>query len=157
MPAISLRREWPLLLLFIGGVLGIGMIVGLVTEPGDGYLSTLEIPDLVPPQWLSAAVWVLLCLAFAVAGWRHWLRDPSSGETRLWLAVLILSWWYSPAFYVIRSPLLALIIVLTMMALMLIFIQRCWSRERLSALLFIPALLWVVYAAAMTAAIVVMN
>jgi benzodiazapine receptor len=154
---ISLRREWPLLLLFVGGIIGIGMIVGLVTEPGGDYLATLEIPDLILPAWLSTAIWLLLCLAFAIAGWRHWLRDSSSVETRLWLAVLILSWWYSPAFFVVRSPLLALIIILFMAALMLVFILRCWTRERISALLFIPCFLWVAYAAAMTAAIVAMN
>lgn len=157
MTTISLRREWPLLLLFIGGIIGIGLVVGLVTEPGGDYLATLEIPDQLLPYWLSTAIWLLLCFAFAIAGWRHWLRDSASVETRLWLAVLILSWWYSPAFFVIRSPPLALVIILTMAVLMLAFIFRCWSRERISALLFIPCFLWVAYAAAVTAAIVVMN
>ena len=157
MTAISLRREWPLLLLFTGGIIGIGMVVGLLTEPGDQYLASLEIPDLIPPQWLSASVWLLLCVAFAIAGWRLWLRDRSSMETRLWLTTLILSWWFSPVFYVIRSPLLALVVILMMVAAMVAFIVRCWTRDRISALLFIPCLLWVGYAAAMTAAIVVMN
>ena len=157
MTAISLRREWPLLLLFTGGIIGIGLVVGLLTEPGGEYLASLEIPDLVPPQWLSTVIWLFLCLAFAIAGWRLWLRDASAIETRLWLTTLILSWWFSPVFYVIRSPLLALAVILTMVAVMVIFIVRCWSRDRISALLFIPCLLWVGYAAAMTAAIVVMN
>jgi tryptophan-rich sensory protein len=145
-----------LLLLFIGGVMGIGLVVGLVAEPGD-YLSTLEIPDLILPGWLSTAVWLLLCVAFAVAGWRLWLIDPSSTETRLWLAVLILSWWYSPVFFLIRSPMLALLVISVMTALMFYFVVRSWARDRISALLFIPCLLWVGYGAAMTAAIVVMN
>lgn len=157
MTTISLRREWPLLLLFIGGIFGIGLVVGLVTDPGSAYLATLTIPDLVPPEWLSTIIWVLLCLAFAISGWRLWLRDHSSTETRLWLATLILSWWYSPAFYIIRSPLLALGVLLLMAMLMALFIFRCWGRDRISALLFIPSLLWVGYAAAMTAAIVAMN
>lgn len=157
MTTSSLQREWPLLLLFISGIIGIGVVVGLIAEPSGEYLTILEIPDLVLPGWLSTTIWLLLCLAFAIAGWRHWLRDSSSVEMRLWLAVLILSWWYSPAFFVIRAPMLALIIILVMAALMLVFILRCWSRERVSALLFIPCFLWVAYAAAMTAAIVVMN
>lgn len=157
MTTISLRREWPLLLLFTGGIIGIGLVVGLLTEPGGEYLASLEIPDLVPPQWLSTLTWLLLCLAFAIAGWRLWLRDPSSIETRLWLVTLILSWWFSPVFYVIRSPSLALAVILIMFTVMVVFIFRCWSRDRLSALLFIPCLLWVGYAAAMTAAIVAMN
>jgi tryptophan-rich sensory protein len=152
-----LRREWPLLLLFTGGIIGIGLVVGLLTEPGGEYIASLKIPDLIPPQWLSTLTWLLLCIAFALAGWRNWLRNSSSLETRLWLSTLILSWWYSPVFYVIRSPLLALAVILLMAAVMIAFIVRCWSRDRISAMLFIPRLLWVGYAAAMTAAIVSMN
>jgi translocator protein len=155
--AISLRRGWPLLLLFLGGVIGIGLVVGLVSEPTGDYLERLAMPDLVLPGWLNTLVWLLLCLAFAVAGWRLWLLDSSSTETRLWLAVLILSWWFSPALFLVRSPPLALAIIVLMVALMLLFVVRSWSRDRISALLFVPCTLWVAYAAAMTAAIVAMN
>jgi tryptophan-rich sensory protein len=145
-----------LLLLFIGGVIGIGLLVGLVAEPGD-YLTSLAVPDVVLPGWANTLVWLLLCVAFAVAGWRLWMLDPSSTETRLWLAIQILSWWFYPAFFLIRSPGLALVVITLLAAMMLNFIMRCWSRDRVSALLFIPCFLWVSYAAALTAAIVLMN
>ena len=154
---ISLRRGWPLLLLFLGGIIAIGLVVGLVSHPTEEYLDSLEMPALMLPAWMSTIVWLLLCVAFAVAGWRLWLGDSSSIETRLWLAVLILSWWYSPALLLVRSPPLALAIILVMAVLILLFIIRGWSRDRISALLFVPCFLWVAYATAMTTAIVVMN
>ena len=154
---ISLRKGWPLLLLFVAGVIGIGLVVGLIAAPPEGYLQSLKIPDLVLPPEISGPLWFLLAIGFAVAGWRLWMTDPSSLETRLWLAIQIVSWWYSPAFFVMRAPAVALVVIASLSLLMLCFIFRAWSRDRVSALLFIPCFLWVGYATAMNAAIVVMN
>jgi benzodiazapine receptor len=145
-----------LLLLFIGGVIGIGFVVGLIADPGP-WFEELRIPDLVLPEWISTPLWFLLATAFAVAGWRLWMLDSSSHEMRLWLGIQILSWWYSPVFFLIRAPALALGIIAIMAALMIWFMARAWSRDRISSYLFIPCFLWVAYVVAMNAAIVMMN
>lgn len=156
MTSISLKQGWPLLLLFIGGVIGIGYVVGLIAAPGE-RLTELRIPDLLLPESVTTPLWLLLAIAFAVSGWRLWMRDSASLEMRIWLGIQILSWWYSPVFFLIRSPALALVIIVVMAALMLWFIFRTWSRDRISSLLFLPCFLWVSYAAAMSGAIVAMN
>lgn len=158
MTTISLKQGWPLLLLFTGGVIGIGFVVGLIADPGPGSgIEELRIPDLVLPKWISTPLWFLLATAFAVAGWRLWMLDSSALEMRLWLGIQILSWWYAPVFFLIRSPALALGIISVMAGLMAWFMVRAWNRDRISAYLFIPCFLWVAYVAAMNAAIVVMN
>ncbi|HEY9010777.1 MAG TPA: TspO/MBR family protein [Devosia sp.] len=143
--------------MFIVGVIGASMVVGLIAAPPAGYLESLRIPDLVIPPAISGPLWLALAVAFAVAGWRLWTLDPSSTETRLWLACQIVSWWFSPAFFVMRAPLLAFIVIAALFVLMAAFILRAWNRDRISAYLFIPCLLYVGYIAAMTGAIVVMN
>lgn len=153
---ISLKKGWPLLLLFVGGVIGIGIVVGLIAAPGP-WIEELRIPDLVLPDWISTPLWLLLATAFAVAGWRLWMLDSSTREMRLWLGIQILSWWYSPVFFLIRAPALALGIIATMAGLMIWFMVRTWSRDRVSSYLFIPCFLWVGYVVAMNAAIVLMN
>lgn len=145
-----------MLLLFIGGVIGIGFVVGLIADPGP-WFNELRIPDLVLPDWISTPLWFLLATAFAVAGWRLWLLDSASTEMRLWLGIQILSWWYSPVFFMIRSPFLALCIITIMALLMVWFMVRTWRRDRISSYLFIPCFLWVAYVVAMNGAIVVMN
>lgn len=158
MTTISLKQGWPLLLLFTGGVIGIGFVVGLIADPGPGSgIEELRIPDLVLPKWISTPLWFLLATAFAVAGWRLWMLDSSALEMRLWLGIQILSWWYAPVFFLIRSPALALGIISVMAGLMVWFMVRAWNRDRISAYLFIPCFLWVAYVVAMNAAIVVMN
>lgn len=153
---ISLRNNWPLLLLFIAIVMGIGFVVGLIAAPGP-WLQQLTMPPYVVPEPISTALWFLLAIAFSVAGWRLWLKDSSSVETRLWLASLILSWWYSPTFFVARAPHAALAVIVLLAGLMAIFILRTWTVDRVSALLFIPCTLWVVYAATMTGWIIAIN
>jgi tryptophan-rich sensory protein len=99
----------------------------------------------------------MLCIAFAVAGWRLWLIDSSSFETRLWLAILILSWWYNPIFFVARAPMAALVVIGLLAVLMLIFVVRTWTADRISSLLFVPCLAWVVYATMLTAWVIQLN
>jgi tryptophan-rich sensory protein len=153
---ISLRDNWPLLLLFVAVVMGIGFVVGLISTPGP-WFETLNKPPYILPDAISGAVWFLLCVAFAIAGWRLWLIDSSSTETRLWLASLIVSWWFSPIFFVARAPTAALAVIICLLALMLIFIVRTWRVDRLSAILFIPCAAWILYAVVLTAMIVSLN
>lgn len=157
MKTISLRTGWPLLAMFIVGVVGAGVVVGLIAAPPEGYLDTLRIPDLILPSAVSGPLWLALAIAFAVVGWRLWTVDPSSTATRIWLAIQILSWWFAPAFFLMRAPIVALLVILALAVLMFWFILRAWKYDRVSAWLFIPCLLYVGYTAAMTAAIVAMN
>ena len=143
--------------MFITGVVGASLVVGLIASPPAGYLETLEIPDLIIPEVISGVLWLGLSVAFAVAGWRLWTIDSASVETRLWLATQIISWWFAPAFFVMRAPIVALLVIGILCVLMIWFIMRTWSHDRLSAWLFIPCLLYVGYIAAMTAAIVILN
>jgi translocator protein len=143
--------------MFIAGVIGASMAVGFISAPPEGYLEALRIPDLIIPSAISGPLWLALAIAFAVAGWRLWMVDPSSTETRIWLAAQIISWWFSPAFFIMRAPPVALLVIAILCGLMLWFIVRAWDRDRVSAYLFIPCFLYVAYTAAMTAAIVMMN
>ena len=59
--------------------------------------------------------------------------------------------------YLGYAPIVALLVIGILCVLMIWFVFRTWSRDRVSAWLFIPSLLYVSYTAAMTAAIVVLN
>lgn len=156
MTTVSLRTSWPLLLLFVAIVMGVGFVVGLISAPG-AWVQQLVLPPLVLPDAISTGVWFLLCIAFAVAGWRLWLIDSASPQTRLWLAILILSWWYSPVFFVARAPWAALVVIGLLTVLILIFIVRTWRVDRISSLLFIPCFLWVAYATVLTWWVIQLN
>lgn len=137
--------------------MGIGFVVGLIAAPTPAYVAALKLPPIIVPAAISGILWFLLAIAFAVAGWRLWLIDSASIETRLWLAILILSWWYQPLFVVARAPLAALVVIGLLTLLMAVFVVRAWTTDRLSALLFIPCTLWVAYATVLTGWIIAIN
>jgi benzodiazapine receptor len=153
---ISIRNSWPLLLLFIAIVFGIGFVVGQISGPSE-LVKQLTLPPAVLPDYISGGIGFLLSIAFAVAGWRLWLIDSASLETRLWLAILILSWWYSPVFFIARAPLAAFVIIALLTFLMTVFVWRTWTRDRVSSLLFIPCALWVAYATVLTGWVIQLN
>lgn len=136
--------------------MGVGFVVGMIAAPGP-WVRELTLPPTLLPDYVNTVTWVVLCFAFAVSGWRLWLIDSSAIEMRLWLAILILSWWFGPLMFVARLPLAALVVIALLAVLMVVFIVRTWRVDRLSSILFIPCVAWVAYAAVMTAWLITLN
>jgi benzodiazapine receptor len=148
-------KKWPSLLLFIVVVLGIGWAVGYVTAPGEWYAS-LNKPFFNPPGWLFAPVWSILYVLIAIAGWRVWTAGETT-LTSLWFIQMVLNFLWSPAFFGIQMPALALVIIIVLLVTIYAFIVKAWNRDRTSALLFLPYAAWVTFATLLNFSIVVLN
>jgi tryptophan-rich sensory protein len=138
---------------FVIGVFAIGLAIGSVTRP-DAWYAALAKPPFNPPNWIFGPVWSVLYVMIAVAGARSFERG---GGLRLWLAQMGLNWSWTPAFFLMHRPGLALAIVLAMLATILAFIVTRWNADRVSALLFLPYAAWVTFASILNASIVVLN
>ena len=150
----ALRRLWlaGFLLLTMGG----GILIGAGTPPGDWY-ADLRKPFFNPPDWLFGPVWTVLYAMVAVAGWRTWMRGYKGLPMQIWFVQLAANFAWSPAFFGLQRPGLALIIVLAMGALTALFIARTWTADRASALLMAPYMAWVGFAGLLNLAIWWMN
>jgi tryptophan-rich sensory protein len=137
---------------FIVGVLAIGLAIGSVTRP-DGWYAELLKPPFNPPDWVFAPVWILLYVMIAVAGARAFER----GGLQLWLTQMVLNFAWTPAFFGLHRPVLALVIVLALLAAIVAYIVSRWNADRIGALLFVPYAAWVGFASLLNAAIVVLN
>lgn len=140
-------------LLFFAVVLGGGLAIGSVTRP-DGWYAALAKPPFNPPNWVFAPVWTLLYAAIAVAGARTYERV---GGFFLWVVQMALNFAWTPAFFLLHRPTLALVIVVALLAAILIFTRARWTADRVSSLLFLPYAVWVAFATLLNAAIVVLN
>lgn len=138
---------------FILGVLAIGLVLGTITRP-DGWYAALAKPSFNPPNWLFAPVWTLLYVMIGVVGARTFERG---GGMRLWLAQMVLNFAWTPAFFGLHRPALALAIVIAMLVTIVAFIATRWSADRISALLFVPYAAWVAFASLLNASIVALN
>ena len=138
---------------FILGVLAIGLVLGTITRP-DGWYAALAKPSFNPPNWLFAPVWTLLYVMIGVVGARTFERG---GGMRLWLAQMVLNFAWTPAFFGLHRPGLALVIVLALLATIAAFILTRWNADRVSALVFVPYAAWVAFASLLNASIVALN
>lgn len=138
---------------FILGVLAIGLVLGTITRP-DGWYAALAKPSFNPPNWLFAPVWTLLYVMIGVVGARTFERG---GGMRLWLAQMVLNFAWTPAFFGLHRPSLALVIVLALLATIAAFILTRWNADRVSALVFVPYAAWVAFASLLNASIVALN
>ena len=87
------------LILVVGG----GILVGMVSAPGEWYAG-LDKPSFNPPNWLFGPVWTVLYVLIAMAGWRTWEAGRSSGRMILWWGQMLLNFLWPLAFFVLHQP-----------------------------------------------------
>jgi benzodiazapine receptor len=142
--------------LFIFAVVGAGLLSGLTNMPGEWY-QTLEKPFFNPPPWIFGPVWTLLYVLIAIAGARIWLKAPRSAAMQLWFAQIALNMLWSPSFFGLENPGLALLVILMLLATIVVFMRKAEPIDRPSMLLFIPYLAWVSFATLLNASIFLLN
>jgi tryptophan-rich sensory protein len=143
-------------ILFIGFVVGAGLISGLTNMPGEWYQS-LEKPFFNPPSWLFGPVWTTLYVMIGVAGARIWQRAPKSAAMQLWFAQMAFNLMWSPAFFGLQNPELALVVIAGMLATIIAFMVKAKPIDRISTLLFVPYLAWVSFASVLNLSIAWLN
>lgn len=143
-------------LLFIIGVVGIGSLVGLFTLPGDWYQG-LQKPSFNPPGWIFGPVWTVLYILIGIAGARTWIEARNSARMKTWFVQMVLNFLWSPAFFGLESPLLALIVIVPMLVSIIVFIRQAWQPDRVSALCFLPYAAWVSFATVLNLSILLLN
>jgi benzodiazapine receptor len=143
-------------ILFIGFVVGAGLLAGLTNMPGDWYQS-LEKPFFNPPPWLFGPVWTTLYVLIGVAGARIWQRAPKSAAMQLWFAQMAFNLMWSPSFFGLQNPELALAVIVGMLVTIIAFMVKARPIDRISTLLFVPYLAWVTFAGILNLSIAWLN
>lgn len=148
--------KWTIRIAFLILVMGGGILIGTLTAPGAWY-AALDKPVFNPPNWIFAPVWTTLYLLIAMAGWRQYEARDHGSLLPLWWAQMILNFLWSPAFFVLQLPWLALVVIVALWATIVLFIRGTWRWDRPSAVAFIPYLAWVSFATVLNLSIAVLN
>lgn len=153
-----------LLKLFVS-VLGC-QLVGLLGTPFTiaaipTWYESLNKPFFAPPNWIFGPVWTLLYLMMGIAFyliWKQgWHKKKVASAGPYFLIQLGLNFIWSPIFFGLKSPLLALFIIIAMWIFIVLTIRKFHPLSRWAAYLLVPYLLWVSFATVLNAAIVVLN
>jgi translocator protein len=145
----NLLRQTLALLAFIAVCLGAGALGGAVTAMSAGtWYQELNKPSFNPPDWVFGPVWTALYIAMAFAAWKVWRRH---GLTRLAMTLfavqLVLNLGWSVLFFGMREIGLAL---MEIAVLFIAIVRTAFAFARIdtvAALLLVPYLTWVAFAA----------
>jgi translocator protein len=152
---VAAASLWALL-----GVIAVAGLGGLATELGPWYRA-LKQPWWQPPDWAFGPAWSVIYLLTAIAAVRVWLRAQAPRERALWLAALAangaINVFWSWLFFKARRPdwALAEVVLLWLSIVLLIVLAR--RHDAIAALLLVPYLLWVAFAASLNLAVVRLN
>lgn len=134
-------------------------LAGAGSMPGDWYQS-LRKPEWNPPSWVFGPVWTLLYLMMAVAAWLVWRKGGwqcRSRELGAYLMQLALNAAWTPLFFGLRRPGLALVEIVCL--LVAVIWTACLFRRVSAAAgaLMVPYGLWVSFATVLNATLWWMN
>lgn len=125
---------------------------GLASVNAAGFYGDLVRPPWAPPAWLFGPVWSVLFLLMGVAAWLVW-RDHgfrgAGAALKLYLAQLLANALWSWLFFAWRQGAFAFAEVVVLWLLIAATIFSFWRLNRLAALLLVPYLAWVSFAAAL--------
>ncbi len=117
--------------------------------PGEWY-AQLRRPPLTPPGWLFAPVWTVLYALMGLAAWLVWQRAgwfAAAWPLALFLLQLLLNGLWSYLFFGWQRPGLALLDLLALWLVVLSTIRVFERHHQTAALLLVPYLLWLSFAA----------
>ncbi len=115
------------------------------------WYPSLAQPFGTPPNWVFAPVWTALYVLMGVAGWLVWRRCGAARPVRLWGWQLAANALWTPFFFGLHNPPLALAEILVLLALIVTTIRSFMRVRRLAAWLMLPYLAWTGYATYLTA------
>lgn len=139
-----------------------GLLGSLFTAPAiPTWYQTLNKPSFTPPSWLFAPVWIGLYLLMGISLFLVWKKKEQDLRVNEALMIffiqLILNAFWSIAFFGLRSPLLGLVDIIFLWMGILLTIQKFFKISRNGALLLLPYLLWVSFAALLNFSLWVLN
>jgi len=137
-----------------------GGLGGLMTDLGAWY-GALAKPDWQPADWLFGPVWTLIFALLGAGGVLAWWQSETRTERQTLLIFLFLNLTlnilWSLFFFRLQRPDWAMIEVAFLWSSIVLLMYVYWRRSRLAALLQLPYLAWVSFAAILNAEIVRLN
>ena len=132
-----------------------------LTSVGSGiWYHSLNKAPFNPPDWVFAPVWTCLYVMMAVAAWRVWCRVDATGRRMallLFTLQLSLNLYWSLLFFELQLVSLAMAELLVLLTVISYTWVRFRAIDRMAGWLFLPYVIWVVFAGLLNGAILALN
>ena len=157
----KLNRDLLGLVGFVALCLVVSSIGGAITATSVGtWYQALQKPIFNPPDWVFAPVWATLYLLMAIAGWRVWRRSQfelSHPALMVFTVQLGLNLAWSSLFFGLQRIDLAMVEIVILLITIIANTFLFWRIDRLAGVLFVPYVLWVMYATALNISLWLLN
>jgi len=140
----------------------IGFLGSFITADSlTNWYAGLKKPPFNPPDWIFGPVWTILYIMMGIAAFLIWRKGLHDKIVRIalgcFLVQLFLNAIWTPLFFGLQSPLLGLIDIILLLNAIIVTIYVLSKISRPAALLLVPYLLWVSFAAVLNASIYLLN
>ena len=146
---------WLDFLVFLFACMAAGL-TGSLFPPGKWY-SELKKPVWTPPNWVFPVAWPILYLLMSYSGATLANLESAGSALALWALQISLNTLWTPVFFGLKNLKLGLIIIFLLLVSVAICTYVFWLYAWIAGLLFLPYLAWVVFAAALNAAVFKLN
>ena len=140
----------------------VGILGSVFTIPSiTTWYAALQKPSFSPPNWLFGPVWVLLYALMGISAYLIWdkgiRKKGVKTSLKLFSLQLILNFMWSILFFGLKSPLLGLIEIALLWIAILATIMKFARLSKEAAVLMVPYILWVSFAAVLNLYVWMLN
>lgn len=155
------KGNWKVNAVWIAIAEAVGILSGLLSRDGTRlYSETVMQPPLAPPAWLFPVVWTILYALMGISAARIYLAEPSAQRSRglnIFIAQLIVNFFWSLIFFNLQAFGAAFVWLVLLWVLVAWMIWTFYPVDELAAWLQVPYLIWLTFAAYLSAAVWVLN
>ncbi|RTE85834.1 MULTISPECIES: TspO/MBR family protein [Gammaproteobacteria] len=125
----------------------------------SSFYVDLNQPSWAPPAWLFGPVWTTLYTFMGVSVWLIWRLNPENSKRLLlfFAAHLVVNALWSWFFFAWQMGLVSFLWILLLIAMVVKLIVDYWKVSKPAALLLVPYLAWISFAAVLNFAIWQLN
>ncbi len=149
-------KQWIKNLFYLFFPLLIGGIVGFLIKDAIDYTSLVR-PPLAPPKLLFPIAWTIIYLLMGISYYLFKKEDSDEVTSVIYYLQLFVNALWSIIFFLLKWRFVAIVWILLLDLLVILLIYLFNQRKKISALLNIPYLLWILFATYLTIGIFILN
>ena len=155
------KQNWKVYAFWIGLCEAVGVVSGLLSREGIAiYNAAVSKPTFTPPSWVFPVVWTILFALMGISAVRVTLSAPSKARSwglNAFIAQLVVNFFWPLFFFNLQAFGFALIWLILLWVLVAAAVWMFRRVDQTAALLLIPYLLWLTFAAVLNCAVWITN
>ena len=116
-------------------------------------------PPLAPPDWIFPTVWSILYFSMLVALLLYLFKPAQNKKSGYiyFITQLFLNLLWTPAFFYLQNIVLVLIVIILLDIFVILTIKSFYKVSKISCLILIPYLVWILFATYLNIGYLVLN